>query len=91
MVDRQFWNKKKAFVTGHPGFQGDRLSTWLLEMGTVNLLDAVRLTPSARAVVVVTSDKCHENIKRIRQEKRKGMNGQVFPDLLSNISPTSES
>ena len=34
MVDRQFWNKKKAFVTGHPGFQGDRLSTWLLEMGT---------------------------------------------------------
>ncbi|MEI9986556.1 MAG: CDP-glucose 4,6-dehydratase [Aliidongia sp.] len=30
-------------------------------MGTVNLLEAVRKTPSVRAVVVVTSDKCYEN------------------------------
>lgn len=30
-------------------------------MGTLNLLEAVRETPSVRAVVVVTSDKCYEN------------------------------
>lgn len=30
-------------------------------MGTVNLLEAVRATPSLRAVVNVTSDKCYEN------------------------------
>ena len=30
-------------------------------MGTVNVLDAVRLAGGARAVVVVTSDKCYEN------------------------------
>jgi CDP-glucose 4,6-dehydratase len=30
-------------------------------MGTVNLLEAVRRTPSVRAVIVVTSDKCYEN------------------------------
>jgi CDP-glucose 4,6-dehydratase len=30
-------------------------------MGTARLLDAVRRVPSARAVVVVTSDKCYEN------------------------------
>jgi CDP-glucose 4,6-dehydratase len=30
-------------------------------MGTVHLLEAVRRTPSIRAVVVVTSDKCYEN------------------------------
>lgn len=30
-------------------------------MGTVNLLDAVRLSPGVRAVVNVTSDKCYEN------------------------------
>jgi CDP-glucose 4,6-dehydratase len=30
-------------------------------MGTVHLLEAVRHTPSVRAVVVVTSDKCYEN------------------------------
>lgn len=29
--------------------------------GTANLLDAVRNTPSVKAVVVVTSDKCYEN------------------------------
>jgi len=30
-------------------------------LGTVSLLDAVRLTPAVRAVVVVTTDKCYEN------------------------------
>lgn len=30
-------------------------------MGTVNLLEAVRATPGARAVVIVTTDKCYEN------------------------------
>lgn len=30
-------------------------------MGTVHLLEAVRVTPGIKAVVVVTSDKCYEN------------------------------
>ena len=30
-------------------------------IGTVHLLDAIRRTPSVRAAVVVTSDKCYEN------------------------------
>lgn len=30
-------------------------------MGTVNLLEAVRYTPSVRAVLIVTTDKCYEN------------------------------
>jgi CDP-glucose 4,6-dehydratase len=30
-------------------------------MGTVNVLEACRLCPSTRAVVIVTSDKCYEN------------------------------
>lgn len=33
-------------------------------MGTINLLEAVRETPSVKAVVVVTSDKCYENSGR---------------------------
>lgn len=36
-------------------------------MGTVHLLEAVRATPSVRACVVVTSDKCYEN-----REQREG-------------------
>jgi len=34
-------------------------------MGTVNLLEAVRATDSARAVVNVTTDKCYENRERL--------------------------
>lgn len=30
-------------------------------IGTVNVLEAIRNTPSAKAVVVITSDKCYEN------------------------------
>jgi CDP-glucose 4,6-dehydratase len=32
-------------------------------MGTANVLEAVRKTPSVRAVVSVTSDKCYENLE----------------------------
>jgi len=34
-------------------------------MGTVHLLEAVRKTPSVKAVVVVTSDKCYENREQV--------------------------
>jgi CDP-glucose 4,6-dehydratase len=40
----------------------DPCETWSTNvMGTVNLLDACRHTPSVKAVVVVTTDKCYEN------------------------------
>ena len=34
-------------------------------MGTVHLLEAVRQTPTVRAVVNITSDKCYENKERV--------------------------
>lgn len=33
IVDPQFWSKKKVFVTGHTGFKGGWLTTWLATMG----------------------------------------------------------
>ncbi|WP_154119357.1 CDP-glucose 4,6-dehydratase [Paenibacillus monticola] len=33
MVDHQFWNGKKVFVTGHTGFKGSWLCLWLSSMG----------------------------------------------------------
>ncbi len=44
-------------------------------MGTVNLLEAVRATPSVRAVLVVTTDKCYENSEWLwpyREQDRLG-------------------
>ncbi|MBR9976801.1 MAG: CDP-glucose 4,6-dehydratase, partial [Bacteroidetes bacterium] len=34
-------------------------------LGTVNVLEAVRLTPSVKTIVVVTSDKCYENREQV--------------------------
>src|SRR5271163_4928560 len=142
-VNRAFWRDRPVFLTGHTGFKGGWLSTWLIElgarvtgyslpphaegsyfalcnlenrldsvfadildvdalgiamnrskpavvfhlaaqplvrlsyrrpsqtfatnvMGTVNLLEAVRKEPSVKAVVVVTSDKCYENLELAR-------------------------
>ena len=141
MVTREFWRGQPVFVTGHTGFKGGWLTTWLTDlgarvsgyalsphtqpsyflrcglpdrvathiadirdaaalqaalaaarprivfhlaaqpivrlsyrapletiavnvMGTANLLEAVRHTPSVEAVVVITSDKCYENRER---------------------------
>lgn len=33
MIDHQFWNGKKVFVTGHTGFKGSWLCLWLSSMG----------------------------------------------------------
>ncbi|MGA7826157.1 MAG: CDP-glucose 4,6-dehydratase [Geobacteraceae bacterium] len=35
-------------------------------MGTVNFLEAVRQTPSVQVAIVVTSDKCYENLETMR-------------------------
>lgn len=41
--------------------------TWATNvMGTVHLLEAVRACPSVRAVVVVTTDKCYQNLEQAR-------------------------
>ena len=52
-------------------------------MGTVNLLDSVRKSPSVRAVVVVTTDKCYEN--------REWMWGYRETDALGGRDPYSGS
>ncbi len=52
-------------------------------MGTVNLLEAIRREPSARAVVIVTSDKCYDNLEIER--------GYVEGDVLGGRDPYSNS
>jgi CDP-glucose 4,6-dehydratase len=66
---------RRAFVEARPevvlhlaaqplvrrSFEEPRATFEVNVMGTVNVLDAVRQVPGARAVVNVTSDKCYEN------------------------------
>ena len=33
MIDKNFWYRKKVFITGHTGFKGSWLSLWLLKLG----------------------------------------------------------
>lgn len=142
-LQRDFWNGRRVFLTGHTGFKGGWLALWLAHlgaqvrgyalhpatepnlmqvahvgsvlddvrgdladlpaltsalegfapeivfhlaaqplvrasytnplltyrtnvMGTANLLEAVRSVPAVRAVVVVTTDKCYENLETKR-------------------------
>jgi CDP-glucose 4,6-dehydratase len=55
---------------------GDPAHTYSVNvMGTVNFLEAVRQTPSIRAAVIVTSDKCYENkelLSGFRESDRMG-------------------
>ena len=45
----------------------DPLETWSTNvMGTVNVLEACRHTPSVKAIVAITSDKCYENFELAR-------------------------
>jgi CDP-glucose 4,6-dehydratase len=52
-------------------------------MGTVHVLEAARSTPSVRAVVIVTSDKCYEN--------REWLWGYREPDPMGGFDPYSSS
>lgn len=44
-----------------PSYENPALTFESNAMGTLNLLEAVRLTPGVRAVVCITSDKCYRN------------------------------
>ena len=33
MVESEFWNGKRVFLTGHTGFKGGWMSLWLQSMG----------------------------------------------------------
>ncbi|MBT5400292.1 NAD-dependent epimerase/dehydratase family protein, partial [bacterium] len=34
MIDQEFWQGKRVFLTGHTGFKGSWLSLWLTSLGT---------------------------------------------------------
>ena len=64
-------------------------------MGTVNLLEAVRRTLSARAVLIVTTDKCYENDDAMRSFHEKNMEAarpprRLTPRMLLAMGPSRD-
>ncbi len=51
-IEREFWNGKRVFVTGHSGFKGTWLCAWLAEMGAevTGYALAPRMNPSLYAL-----------------------------------------
>lgn len=62
-----------------PSYEDPALTFATNVMGTVNVLEACRATPSVRAVVIVTSDKCYENREQLRGYREEDPMGGFDP------------
>lgn len=68
-IVRLIMEKEKPEIVFHLAAQSlvrrsyrDPITTWATNvMGTVNVLEAIRVTPEVRAGVIVTTDKCYDN------------------------------
>ena len=68
MPDRNFWNSRRVFLTGHTGFKGSWLSLWLEALGaevtgyalapptTPNLFEQAQVAPSVHSIVADIRD-----------------------------------
>lgn len=57
-VDARFWSGKRVLLTGHTGFKGAWLTTWLIELGATvtGLSDGVPTEPSLFRLCALTDD-----------------------------------
>jgi CDP-glucose 4,6-dehydratase len=93
---KKFLKEKKPEIVLHLAAQAlvkkgyeDPINTYAINvMGTVCLLDAVRTTPSIKAVVNVTTDKCYENKEWVWAYKETDRLGGYDP--YSNSKACSE-
>ena len=89
LVDPNFWNGKRVFLTGHTGFKGGWLSLWLASMGAK--VTGYALTPNTVPnffdVVKVASDLELSHIADIRdlEKLQKAMAG-ARPDIVIHMA-----
>lgn len=88
MVNRNFWNGKRVFLTGHTGFKGSWLSLWLSSMGAQVKGYALEAptTPSLFETAKVTSV-LESEIGDIRDYQKLSQSMNSFePDVLIHMA-----
>lgn len=88
MIDKNFWQGKKVYLTGHTGFKGSWLSLWLAEMGAIVKGYALNppTTPSLFEEAKV-SEKIESQIGDIRDfETLKTSMVEFNPDILIHMA-----
>ena len=88
MVDVEFWQGKRVFLTGHTGFKGSWLSLWLSQMGAV--VKGYALTPPTTPSLFVEANvaqKVDSEIGDIRDlpQLTKSMT-EFNPDILIHMA-----
>ncbi len=89
LVDPNFWNGKRVFLTGHTGFKGGWLSVWLASMGAKVTGYALtpNTTPNFFEVAQVECDLERSHIADIRdlEKLQKAMAG-TRPDIVIHMA-----
>ena len=88
MIDRQFWRGKSIFLTGHTGFKGGWLSTWLLEMesNVYGYALAPNTTPSFYELTRL-DDRLHSTIGDVRDlERLRRCVEDAKPEILFHLA-----
>lgn len=80
MLNREFWRDKSVFVTGHTGFMGGWLTTWLADLGAQ--INGYALAPDTdpsyfawcglerRLRSTISDVRDYENLRRALKESR---------------------
>jgi CDP-glucose 4,6-dehydratase len=88
IVDGDFWNRKKVFLTGHTGFKGSWISLWLQSMGAI--VKGYSLAPNTTPNIFTEADVSKDmesEIGDIRDIDKISNSMSVFdPDVLIHMA-----
>lgn len=87
-MDKQFWNNKKVFITGHSGFKGGWLAIWLTSLGARVKGFSIDVPTTPSLFASATIDKLVESeMGDIRDAQALSASLQAFqPDVVFHLA-----